>query len=245
MDEVYFGPPGERERRKMLGMMARTWPGPDHELPDNLGLFLTPAYLSRILFFNYLWSLINEVQGVVMEFGCRWGPNLGILTALRGIYEPYNRLRRIVGFDTFAGMTEPSPQDEGGRMEQGAYAVTPDWERTLWKLLSLISQESPLGHLEGFGLVKGDVTETLPVWLAGNPSAVVALAYFDTDLYKPTSDCLRAMGDRLTRGSVLAFDNLNCPEAPGETMALREWAFSSAPIRRWPWCGRTSYLVVE
>ncbi|MBK9362456.1 MAG: crotonobetainyl-CoA--carnitine CoA-transferase, partial [Rubrivivax sp.] len=48
------------------------------------------------------------------------------------------------------------------------------------------------------------------------------------------------------KGSVLAFDELNCPEFPGETRALREvLGLSKFAIRRDPSSPLTSYLVIE
>jgi hypothetical protein len=78
-------------------------PIPDDQLLSNMGLFLSSKALSRILFMNHLYEQIVDVMGVVMEFGTRWGPNLGQFAALRGIYEPFNRHRKIIGFDTFSG----------------------------------------------------------------------------------------------------------------------------------------------
>ena len=42
------------------------------------------------------------------------------------------------------------------------------------------------------------------------------------DIYKPTKDCLKAIKPHLTKGSVLAFDELNCDMARGVTPALKE-----------------------
>jgi hypothetical protein len=39
--------------------------------------------------------------------------------------------------------------------------------------------------------------------------SIVAFAYFDFDLYEPTKGCLLTIKDRLTRGSILGFDELN------------------------------------
>ena len=55
----------------------------------NLGLFLTPQALSRILFMDFLYRQILDIQGVVIELGCRWGQNLSLFSSLRGIYEPF------------------------------------------------------------------------------------------------------------------------------------------------------------
>ena len=37
---------------------------------------------------------------MVIEFGVRWGANLGLFQSLRGMYEPFNYNRKIVGFET-------------------------------------------------------------------------------------------------------------------------------------------------
>ena len=50
-------------------------PIPDSEILDNLGLYVTSKNLSRILSMNYLYRQIIDVQGVVIEFGVRWGQN--------------------------------------------------------------------------------------------------------------------------------------------------------------------------
>ena len=74
----------------------------------------------------------------------------------------------------------------------------------------------------------------------------MALAYFDFDIYKPTHDCLEAILPYLTKGSVLAFDELNTPQFPGETIAVREvLGLSRYAIKRDPSNPLTSYLVIE
>src|SRR5713226_1673966 len=88
-----FGPPDESERRTKLAHLMRSAPIPEEELMLNAGLFLTPQTLSRVLFMDFLYRQILDVQGIIVEFGCRWGQNLSLFTALRGIYEPFNRLR--------------------------------------------------------------------------------------------------------------------------------------------------------
>ena len=77
----------------------------------NLGLFLDSKSLSRILFMDYLYKKNIDLQGVVMEFGVRWGQNCSLFSALRGIYEPFNRHRKIIGFDTFTGFPSVSKKD--------------------------------------------------------------------------------------------------------------------------------------
>jgi hypothetical protein len=66
------------------------------------------------------------------------------------------------------------------------------------------------------------VVETVGQYLETNPQTVIALAYFDLALYEPTRRCLEAIRPHLARGSVIAMDELNSPDFPGETVAFRE-----------------------
>lgn len=244
---VSFGDSAQKQYRHDLVDHFRACPIPDDEMLTNLGLFLVPQMMSRILFMDFLYRKILEIQGVVVEFGCRWGQNLSMFSALRGVYEPYNRLRKVVGFDTFSGFPTISAQDGKGRMmTKGSYSVTRDYEKYLEKLMALQEKESPLPHLKKFEIVKGDATKQIDVYLKRNPETIIALAYFDFDLYKPTKKCLLAIRDRMTRGSVIGFDEANDHECPGETLAIKEvFGLRRYSLRRFPHNSRTSYLIME
>ena len=48
------------------------------------------------------------------------------------------------------------------------------------------------------------------------------MAIFDMDVYEPTKAAIACVVPRLTRGSLLVFDELNCRHFPGETQAVIE-----------------------
>jgi hypothetical protein len=244
---VGHGGPGQGERRARLARMLRESPIPDGELLLNTGLYLVPQTLSRILFMDFLYRKILEVQGVAFDFGARWGQNSSLFIAMRSVYEPYNRLRKVVTFDTFAGFPDVSTEDgDGGMMAPSSYAVTEGYEEYLAALLAIQEAEAPLEHIKKHEIVKGDATVEIGPYLERNPETIVALAYFDFDLYKPTKDVLLAIRDRLTKGSVLGFDELNDHETPGETRAVMEvLGLGNYAVKRFPYNSRTSYLVVE
>ena len=217
----------------------------DAEKLQNLGLYMSRPALSRVLFMEELYRMIVPVHGVVMEFGVRWGQNMALFSNLRGIHEPYNYNRRIIGFDTFSGFPSVSPED-GDRVKEGDYSVTAGYEQHLEAVLGYHESESPIAHKKKFELIKGDATRTLGEYLERQPETIVALAYFDFDIYEPTRVCLELLLPRLTRGSVLAFDELNCPEFPGETLAVMELlGLDKYAIRRSPLNPLISYMVVD
>ena len=178
--------------------------------------------VSRVLYYNELYKKIVGVSGCILEFGVQWGATLSQLIALRGIHEPYNHRRHIYGFDTFEGFLHTSPEKDGTHLEDGDYNVYPNYEEQLEKLLQLHENNCAVSHIKKFSIIKGDASVTSRNWVEENPHAIVAMAIFDMDIYQPTKDALEAIIPRLTKGSILVFDELNCPQFPGETEAVFE-----------------------
>ena len=73
----------------------------------------------------------------------------------------------------------------------------------------------------------------------------LALLFLDFDLYEPTKKALDLFVPRMPKGSVLCFDELNCPKWPGETLALLE-AFDvrDISIQKFPFEPYMSYIVL-
>lgn len=223
-------------------------PIPDNELLSNIGLFLSSKNLSRILYMHHIYTLITDVQGIIVEFGTRWGQNIALFSALRGIYEPFNRHRKIVGFDTFTGfpcITEKDAKDHE-IIREGGFAVSPDYQRYLETLLELHEKDNPLSHIKKYELRAGDASVEIERYLQQYPETIIALAYFDLDIYEPTKACLTAIKPHLVKGSLLAFDELNDHDSPGETIALKEiMGLNSIRLKRYPYASRVSYFTVE
>jgi hypothetical protein len=228
-------------------------PIPEDQILSNLGLYINSKSLSRILFMDHLYKQIVDVMGSVVEFGTRWGPNAAQFSALRGIYDPFNRHRKIVAFDTFTGFPGIDDKDEMSSsgtgfnmMTEGHLTCTEGYEDYLEKVMEFQEQDNPLNHIKKFELVKGDATKTIHEYLDRNQETIIALAYFDFDVYKPTKICLEAIKDRLVKGSVVGFDELNDPDSPGETQAVMEvFGLNNIRLKRFSHTSRCSYFVVE
>ena len=81
---------------------------------------------------------------------------------------------------------------------------------------------APLPHIKKFELVKGDAGKTINNYLKKNNQTLIALVILDMDVYDPTKKVLQKIKNRLFKGSVLVFDELNHPDFPGETKAVLE-----------------------
>lgn len=233
------------EKRTKLESIFFNNPVHDSEIILNLGLFSRRQLLSRIIFLNELYKKIIDVHGVVIEFGVRWGQNLALFSNFRGMYEPYNYNRKIIGFDTFSGFPPVSVKD-GKLMKEGMYNVAENYDAELNKILNYHESESPLSHIKKYDLIKGDASNTFKDYLDKNPHTIVSFAYFDFDLYEPTKVCLELLLERVTKGTIIAFDELNSEEFPGETIALMETiGLKKYSLKRSHLNPLISYLVVE
>jgi hypothetical protein len=231
----------ERVVRGRLAHLLASSPIPLEELVDNLGLYLRRQPLTALLSFDALYRLILDVPGVIMEFGVHRGRHLATLTALRGVYEPYNPHRRIIGFDTFTGFPDVADIDAAGRSAvTGKFAVPDDYPDHLRAVLDAHEDGEHLRHVRRTLVVRGDVRDQLPRYLDDNPHTVVVMAYFDLDLYEPTRDTLNAIRPHLTKGSVLAFDELAQAQWPGETAAVRDAFRLDLAALRFALPGRTT-----
>lgn len=234
----------KKTRKKYLKLFTES-PIPNNEIIQNMGLFTNRMNLSRILFMHELYIKIINVHGIAIEFGVRWGQNLALFLNFRGIYEPFNYNRKIVGFDTFRGFPEVDLKD-GQKNAVNDYSVTKNYKEYLEKILLYHESESPISHKRKFELIEGDATKTFEQYLIKNPETIVALAYFDFDIYKPTKICLELLMKRVTKGSVIVFDELNCHEFPGETIAVMETiGLKRYALKRSPLNPLISYIVIE
>ena len=198
-------------------------------------VFLKRQALSRLLYLDAIYREIIEVPGVIIEFGVQYGATLATLMNLRGIYEPYNHSRHIFGFDTFSGFASVDQKDGAGN-SAGDYAVSQDYPSQLRSILDLHEANAPIPHVKKSYLIVGDISATLPRWLEENQHAVVAMAIFDVDVYKPTLDAINAIKPRLLKNSILVFDDFSAPNFPGETIAVREaLGLNNLELKRGPY----------
>jgi hypothetical protein len=227
--------------------LFRNSPIPTEFLISNLNLYTRRQDLTRVLFMHDLYKKILPVHGVIMEFGTWWGQNLALFSNFRGIYEPYNHDRKIIGFDTFQGF--PSVHEKDGKasmIKKGTFSTQSSYLKHLSKVLNYHEQESPISHIKKHSIIKGDASITIKQYLKDHPETIIALAYFDFDIYKPTKECLEAIKPHLIKGSVLAFDQLCVEDYPGETIALKEvFNINNLRIQRNPLSSIQSFVVIE
>ncbi|NOQ31401.1 MAG: class I SAM-dependent methyltransferase [Helicobacteraceae bacterium] len=186
-------------------------------------VFATRQSVTYLLERYQLYMMAKNVPGNIIECGVGNGFGLMSFAHFCSIYEPYHYVRKIVGFDTFEGFTPPDEKDmtsKAGHMKEGGLHY--DSYETLLESIKLYDKNRALGHIEKVEIIKGDISKTLPKYLEENPQLVVSILYLDMDLYKPTKDTIELLYNRLPKGGMIVFDELNHSDYPGETIALME-----------------------
>tara|TARA_R110002167_G_scaffold348055_1_gene559215 strand:- start:4151 stop:5011 length:861 start_codon:yes stop_codon:yes gene_type:complete len=204
-------------------------PLPAEDQMFNLGLYTRSSLLVKFLVMNQLYERVKHIPGHIIELGVWWGQNMVLLENLRAIHEPFNKQRKIIGFDTFSGYppannTQPSNKDKLSEVwNEGSYSTSSNYKDYLDNLLKIHESNNVLGHQNGcHELVEGDVSITVPEYFEKQPHTMVALAYFDIGIYEPTVKALAAIKPHLMPGSVILLDELTWAESPGEAIAFKE-----------------------
>lgn len=218
---------------------------PDEEILENLGLFFTSKNLSRILCLNDLYKMQINLNGNIFDFGTRWGQNASIFTVLRSIYEPFNRHKRIFAFDTFTGFNKIHKLDgKSELMKKGNLATAKNYDQFLRNHLRAHEKLNPLSHIEKSFVLKGDAVVQLKKLIKESPELVVSMIYFDFDLYEPTLKCMEILKPRMVKGSVIAFDEANDADSPGETEAImKSFGLNKVSLQRHTYTSRISYFI--
>jgi len=192
-----------------------------------------------------LFKLTLPVKGSVVECGVFRGFGLMSWAKLSTILEPENLTRRIYGFDTFEGFPSLAAKDENKHTQTHVGDLHASSYEELLKLIELYDQDRFLGHIPKVSLVKGDIAATVPRFIENNPHLLVSLLFIDCDLYEPTKAALKHFLPRMPRGAVLAFDELDNPQWPGETLAmLEETVGRPLALRRLEWDPYISYAIL-
>lgn len=193
---------------------------------SNFARFVSRQDIALFLFKYELYKRILDVHGSILEFGVYRGGGSFTFAQLSAILEPYNYQRRIIGFDTFEGFPSVSENDllsdPNLSPKKGDFYTSENFYEELSENIKLFDMNRFLNHIEKISFVKGDINKTLPDFLEKNKHIVVSLAYFDLDIYQPTKKAIELIFPRMPKGSIIAFDELNNPQWPGETKALME-----------------------
>lgn len=209
--------------------------------------FVPRQAVATLLARERIFQQIRNVHGHIIECGVFRGGGYHAWSHFSAIFEPYNHVRRIIGFDTFEGFPEVGNDDGQNDLPyKHAGGLATHAEQEIRESIRLHDLNRPLGHISRNELVIGDACKTIPRYVDENKHVVVALLYLDFDLYEPTKIAIETFWPRMPKGAVLAFDELNQKLWPGETMALLDSiGIDSIRIQRFEFNPQIAFAIKE
>jgi Macrocin-O-methyltransferase (TylF) len=189
---------------------------------ENFPKYVRRQHLKRFLTLYEIFKRLLPVKGSIVECGVFRGFSLMTWAKLSTILEPENLIRKVYGFDTYEGFPSLHEKDANASYNHEVGHFFTNSHEELSELVDAYDGDRFLGHIEKVQLIKGDCTKTIPTFIEQNPHLLVSMLFIDLDLYEPTKIALENFLPRMHKGSILAFDELDNPQWPGETLALLE-----------------------
>jgi len=212
----------------------------------NFPLYVPRQNLTTFLCKYEIFKKILGVHGSIIECGVLFGGGTMTFAQLSSIFEPTNHQRRVIGFDTFSGHCTLAQQDKhsaSAEAKKGGFAV--DSYSEIMNSVALHDMNRFVGHIPKVELVKGDASKTIPAYVRDNPHLVVSLLYLDFDVYAPTRTAIEQFVPRMPKGAIIAFDELNLKDWPGETQAVLELLdVNELRIERFPFGSTISFAQI-
>jgi hypothetical protein len=213
----------------------------------NFPKFVPNPVIGKFLARYEIFKQVLGVHGSIVECGVHLGGGLMTWAQFSTSFEPFNHPRKIIGFDTFEGFVGVTDVDHAKGVEgfsDGTLDV-PAYE-DLQKCARIHDLGRPISHIPKIELVKGNAIETIPAYIAENRHLMVALLYLDFDLYEPTKVAIEKFRPRMPKGAIIAFDELNLRQWPGETVAVLDTlGISNLRIQRFPHQAQMSFAVLD
>ena len=217
---------------------------------QNFSKYVPEKNLISFLSKSELFKKILNIHGAIVECGVLFGGGTMAWGHFSSIYEPINLSRKIIGFDTFKGFPGFHKKDKAGQFggKSGEFSKKGHWSShsydDLQECIRIFDMLRFKNHHKKIELIKGDFVKSSKQYLKDNPHLVIALLYLDFDIYKPTKVALDVFYDRIPKGGIIAFDQLNYKDTPGDTIATFESiGIDAHKIQRFYWDPLLSYIV--
>ena len=167
----------------------------------------------RLLHFRDLLLQLEDVEGQIVECGVGPGRSLLVFAVLT---QCVARARRIVGFDTFEGLPNPTAEDGHGNAHKSGWLSHS--EANVRELLQFNGVATDFIE-ENVSFVRGPLAESLPAYDGG----AIALLHLDVDLYESYKTALDWLWPFVSPGGIVTFDEYRSESFPGATRAIDEF----------------------
>lgn len=179
--------------------------------------YSSKSRLNKILSHYELYKSIINIPGHIFEFGVFKAASLIRFASFRDALENETS-RKIIGFDNFGKFP-----NKGIKLKSDLNFIK-NWQNKAGYGLSK-SEINKILKKKGFRnieLIKGNVFNTLRMFLKKNPETRIAILHLDMDVKEPTDFVLKSLYKNVVPGGLIIFDDYNT--VAGESEAVDEFS---------------------
>ncbi|MBZ0326384.1 MAG: TylF/MycF family methyltransferase [Altibacter sp.] len=196
-----------------------------------------PSRFSKFITHLEFFKQTATVRGEIVEFGIFKGNSFFRWIKFRDLLEQTNS-RKVIGFDIFGDFPEAGFQEDKIRRDKFVAETNGGKSISYEEIITLLEAQDLNKNVD---IVKGDILETLDMYLEENPQLKISLLHIDVDLYEPSKIILERLYNRVTKGGVIIFDDYGA--FAGTNKAVDDFFEGKAEIKKLPFSHAISYIV--
>ena len=188
-------------------LMKKKW-----EYENGFHLTSDKSRMQKIITHHNIFKKTLKVEGDILEFGVFKGNSLIRFATFRDMY---NLNKRIIGFDAFGKFPIQKNVDDNKFINS--------FEKESGNGIKLKDLKYYLNKkkIKNFSLYKGDIQNTIDLYLNEYKSSKISLLHIDVDVYYPTKIILDKLFDKISNNGIILFDDYSIID--GETRAVNEF----------------------
>lgn len=219
-----------------------------NEICRNFSIYTRRIFLKRFLAHYELFRSVVNLPGDIVELGVYRGATLMNWANFLEIRNMGDRQKQIFGFDSFCGFTTLNENDgtpDGTVNKVPGGFDSKIFEEVLEDAITIFDRDRFIPHKPRVVLVKGNIEETVPDFIAKNPGLRICLLHFDCDMYTPTKIGLEHLYPLVVTGGVVLFDEYGIRPWQGESCAVDEYFKGQQIIRRFDWAPNPGGYIIK
>ena len=117
--------------------------------------------------------MVQDTPGSIVECGIYQGNSFFAFAKFLEIFHPGDRIRHVIGFDSFEGLKSFSEED--GPLYPARSKITGGWsaarfKSAFYRLMDFTQAEQFVPHAKRAFVIEGDILETVPKYVAETPA---------------------------------------------------------------------------
>ena len=209
------------------------------EYENNFYLSCDMTRVSKILSHWDLFRMTAHLPGAIVECGVFKGASLSRFATFRDLMgSPFGK--KIIGFDIYGRFPDTQFEDDIAPRQRFVDAAGEE-SIAVEQLQQVLAHKGVGRNVE---LVAGDITKTVPEYVAKHPALKISLLNLDTDIYEPAKVILEELWPRIVPGGILVLDDYAV--FPGETRAADEFFAAlggNIEILKFPYAMTPCYVI--